>query len=94
MLASSDGSEADLHYTLGPSGGVTLCKHGADPEPVEPDEGTAGGWRVEEEFVAAIRGEEQISHTRFEDGVSYMEFTDAVWRSLQGEGTVQLPLIQ
>jgi predicted dehydrogenase len=39
------------------------------------------GWRVEEEFVNAIRGREQVSRTTFEDGVRYMEFTEAVWRS-------------
>jgi len=39
------------------------------------------GWRVEEEFVGAIRGREQVRYTTFEDGVRYMEFTDAVARS-------------
>jgi predicted dehydrogenase len=39
------------------------------------------GWRVEEEFVSAIRGREKISRTTFEDGVRYMEFTDAVTKS-------------
>jgi predicted dehydrogenase len=39
------------------------------------------GWRVEEEFVNAIRGREKITRTSFEDGVRYMEFTDAVARS-------------
>jgi predicted dehydrogenase len=39
------------------------------------------GWRVEEEFVNAIRGREKITRTTFEDGVRYMEFTDAVTRS-------------
>ena len=39
------------------------------------------GWRVEEEFVNAIRGREKISHTTFEDGVRYMESTDAVAKS-------------
>jgi len=39
------------------------------------------GWRVEEEFVNAIRGRERITHTTFEDGVRYMEFTDAVTKS-------------
>jgi predicted dehydrogenase len=87
------GSEADLHYTLGPGGGLTICKHGADPEPVTPDNGVGGAWRVEEEFVSVIRGQEKISHTRFEDGVCYMEFTEAVWKSMQGAGAVQLPLI-
>jgi predicted dehydrogenase len=41
------------------------------------------GWRVEEEFVNAIRGREKITHTNFEDGVRYMEFTEAVWKSAQ-----------
>jgi predicted dehydrogenase len=40
------------------------------------------GWRVEEEFVNAIRGREKVTRTTFEDGVAYMEFTDAVARSL------------
>jgi predicted dehydrogenase len=39
------------------------------------------GWRVEEEFVNAIRGREKVARTTFEDGVRYMEFTDAVARS-------------
>ena len=39
------------------------------------------GWRVEEEFVNAVHGREKITHTNFEDGVRYMEFTDAVARS-------------
>jgi predicted dehydrogenase len=39
------------------------------------------GWRVEEEFVNAVRGKEAVSRTTFEDGVRYMEFTDAVARS-------------
>jgi predicted dehydrogenase len=39
------------------------------------------GWRVEEEFVNAIRGKEKVKFTTFEDGVRYMEFTDAVARS-------------
>ena len=40
------------------------------------------GWRVEEEFVNAIRGREKVSRTTFEDGVCYMEFTEAVARSI------------
>ena len=39
------------------------------------------GWRVEEEFVNAIGGREKIARTTFEDGVRYMEFTDAVAKS-------------
>jgi len=52
----------------------------------------AGAWRVEEEFVNAIRGLEEITHTSFEDGVRYMEFTEAVTRSMQSGSAVALPL--
>lgn len=48
------------------------------------------GWRVEEEFVNAIRGREKISRTTFEDGVRYMEFTDAVARSAATGHTVDI----
>ena len=46
------------------------------------------GWRVEEEFVNAIRGREKVGLTTFEDGVRYMEFTDAVAQSAASGGTV------
>lgn len=39
------------------------------------------GWRVEEEFVRAIRGEEKVCRTTFADGLSYMKWTDAVHAS-------------
>ena len=35
-------------------------------------------WRVEAEFVGAIRGEERVRLTDFASGVRYMAFTDAV----------------
>ena len=50
------------------------------------------GWRVEEEFVNAIRGLEPVTLTTFEDGVRYMEFTEAVTLSAQSGETVHLPL--
>ena len=51
-----------------------------------------GRWRVEEEFVNAIRGQEPITRTTFDDGVKYMEFTEAVTRSMQSGARVSLPL--
>jgi predicted dehydrogenase len=48
------------------------------------------GWRVEEEFVNAIRGREKIALTTFEDGVRYMEFTDAVARSAASGQAVEV----
>jgi len=50
------------------------------------------GWRVEEEFINAIRGVEPVTRTTFADGVEYMEFTQAAWQSLQTGQTVTLPL--
>jgi predicted dehydrogenase len=49
------------------------------------------GWRVEEEFVNAIRGREKVTRTSFEDGVRYMEFTDAVARSGAEGRAVDVP---
>jgi predicted dehydrogenase len=49
------------------------------------------GWRVEEEFVNAIRGREQVSRTTFEDGVRYMEFTEAVWKSAASGQAADIP---
>ena len=57
---------------------------------LSPDE--IGAWRVEEEFVNAIRGQETITHTNFEDGVKYMEFTEAVNISMETGTAVGLPL--
>ena len=56
--------------------------------PVPPK--TRIGWRVEEEFVNAIRGREKITRTGFEDGVRYMEFTDAVTQSARTGQTVEV----
>ncbi len=50
------------------------------------------GWRVEEEFIGSIRGTENVVYTRFEDGVKYMEFTEAVSRSAAQRRQVVLPL--
>lgn len=51
------------------------------------------GWRVEEEFVEAIRGESKVRFTDFATGFRYMEFTEAVQRAIQTGATVKLPLL-
>ena len=51
-----------------------------------------GGWRVEEEFVNAVRGIEPVTHTDFPTAVRYMEWTDAVNLSARTGETVRLPL--
>ena len=51
-----------------------------------------GEWRVEEEFVNAIRGTEKITHTSFDIGIKYMEFTEAVNRSMAEGKAIAIPL--
>ena len=60
------------------------------PIPIAPEK--RGEWRVEEEFVRACRGEEEVRLTTFADGVAYMEFTEAVTRSAQSGVAISLPL--
>jgi predicted dehydrogenase len=48
---------------------------------IEIPDGERGGWRVEEEFINAVRGMEQVTRTSFVDGVRYMAFTEAVSQS-------------
>ena len=44
------------------------------------------------EFVDAIRDGTTVTHTSFDDGVKYMEFTEAVNVSLAEGRRVELPL--
>lgn len=52
-----------------------------------------GSWRVEEEFIAAIRQQGQVLLTSFEDGVNYMEFTEAAAQSMLLGREMILPLM-
>lgn len=49
-------------------------------------------WRMEQEFINAIRGTEKVKLTTFEDGLKYMQFTDAVIQSSHTGREVQLNL--
>ena len=50
-------------------------------------------YRVEEEFIRAILGLEEVTMNTFETGVKYMEWTEAVIRSSESGAVVNLPLI-
>ncbi len=94
------GSEGNLRVDIGmsPKAGNGNCTlyggrrgdSGLQKLPIPPEK--VGKWRVEEEFINAIRGVEHVKHTTFEDGVRYMEFTEAVTRSAQTGMKVPLPL--
>jgi len=84
------GDEGTLHFADGRlfggrKGDPTMV---SIPLPTPPE----AGWRVEEEFVNAIRGIEPVTRTTFEDGVRYMEFTEAVARSMTEGRSISLPL--
>ena len=87
------GSEGTIKLEGPPIDKVFVGKNG-DKELSEfpiPDE-KRGKWRVEEEFIEAIRGNAPVTLTPFDVGVQYMEFTEAVTRSAQTGQTVYLPL--
>ena len=67
-------------------------KGGGGLQPIPIDPAKEGRWRVEEEFVSAIRGKEPVTRTDFVTGVQYMEWTDAVAISLRHRRLVPLPL--
>ena len=75
----------DLELMAGKRGDKAL-------KPVKMRKGDIGGWRVEEEFVNAVRGKEPVTHTDFQTGVRYMEWTEAVTRSLRTGAAIRLPL--
>jgi predicted dehydrogenase len=59
---------------------------------LSPKKSEVGGWRVEEEFISAIKGKEKITHTSFSDGLKYMQFTDALRMSWESGNKINLPL--
>jgi len=77
--------EGDGHLQIARRGGGGLA-------PVAIDPAKRGGWRVEEEFANAIRGLEPVTHTDFVTGTKYMEWTDAVAKSMRTRREVALPL--
>ncbi len=87
------GSDGTLHLS-GPPLNTLYGGRRGDKElqeiPLPPEK--QGTWRVEAEFINAIRGKEQVTHTPFDVGVKYMEFTEAVQRSSQTGQAISLPL--
>ncbi len=71
--------------------GVTSARCDELPEiPIPPER--ARTWRVEADFVDAIRKGTPIQFTDFATGVKYMEFTEAVARSAESGAAIELPL--
>lgn len=91
------GTAIEMYGTRGAfrlAGGQALVvgEGDADWHVLEVPEAEQGGWRVEADFVDAIRDGAPVTRTSFEDGVRYMEFTEAVNVSLAQGRRVDLPL--
>jgi len=87
------GTEGVLKYCLKPQERLLGGRRGDEQlRPLEVPQYERGGWRVEAEFVGAIRGQEGVRFTDFETGVRYMEFTEAVATSAAEGRAVELPL--
>ena len=85
------GSEGTIHVDgeqnifVGYRGDTALAAH---PNPPEQQ----AQYRVEEEFINAIRGIEPVVLNTFDIGVRYMEWTEAIYRSAESGAEVRLPL--
>jgi len=95
------GTEGVLHYDLQQDRirGASLKRgqragHAGELVEIDIPAERAGRWRVEEEFVEAIRTGAPVRLTDFATGVAYMEFTEAVARSAEREEPVELPLAE
>ncbi len=91
------GTEGVLHYDLLEDRIFGASRQRGDAPgkdlreiPIPPED--AGDWRVEEEFVEAIRKGTPIQLTDFASGVRYMEFAEAVALSAERGEAVDLPL--
>ncbi len=87
------GSSGTLRIVFGQHDQVFAAGAGeSELRPIVIPPGKLGSWRVEEEFVAAVRGQGSVRLTDFAAGLQYMEFTEAVSRSAIGGVPVSLPL--
>lgn len=93
-LSATPRPEPDGVTIAGTEGALTLTwdppalRHhrpgtGSAPVPVPVPPGEAGGWRVEEEIVAAIRTGAPVTRTDVGTAVAYMAFTEAVDAALR-----------
>jgi predicted dehydrogenase len=90
------GTEGALLYDLAgdriQGASKRLGKKGGELEEVPISPSQARSWRVEADFVDAIRLGTAVTLTDFATGVAYMEFTEAVARSAAEGTAVELPL--
>jgi predicted dehydrogenase len=88
------GSEGVLHYDLlrDRLSGASRKRDQKELQEIAVPRELVREWRVEADFVDAIRQGTPTMLTDFETGVAYMEFTEAVARSARKGEAVELPL--
>jgi predicted dehydrogenase len=87
------GSDGTIKVEFAPQERVLAAQRGKTQlEEIALPAEKVGGWRVEADFVGAIRGENPVRLTDFATGVRYMEFTEAVALSAASGQAVALPL--
>jgi predicted dehydrogenase len=82
------GGGGTLHWSADDT--MTFAPLGEPLRALPPDPGTEGAWNVEADFVASIREGKPVELTSFADGLSYMRFTEAVWRSWHERRAIDL----
>jgi predicted dehydrogenase len=92
-IFGSDGTIRYLSGTDAPGSGRILAARADEPGlrdlPILDDE--ARSWTVEADFIRAVREGIRDPEPSFWDGLKYMEFTDAVFRSAAEGRAVTLP---
>lgn len=92
MAVALYGSDGTLIYDLKNDEIRGARRSDAELKPLAIPAALRGGWQVEADFVASIRGERPVTRTDFRTGVRYMQFTEAVARSSRHQVPVTLPL--
>jgi predicted dehydrogenase len=86
------GAHGTLRYDLDNDVILGAASHEKELHPIPIPAKLRGGWCVEEDFIASIRGVRSVTHTDFQTGSRYMQFTEAVARSSRHQAPVTLPL--
>ncbi len=98
MSITLSGTKGVLHYDLAADrirgarrdAGLASLRPEDLPEVPVPAE-KARSWQVEADWVRSIREGAPVAFTPFDEGVAYMEFTEAVWQSARLGAAVELP---
>jgi predicted dehydrogenase len=80
-----NGSKAGLRLDLA-KGELWLSAAGQPEKLVSIPPEKRAAWRVEADFIDSVREQKPVRLTDFSTGVSYMQFTEAVWESWNSGG--------